>query len=98
ISIKNLSKIFVSDKQRRKAVDDLTLEINEGEIFGVIGYRGAGKSTFVRLLNRLEEPTNGRVIIGDKDMTSLRGKELLQAREEFSMCFQHFNFLWSRTV
>lgn len=98
ISIKNLSKIFVSDKQRIKAVDDLTLEINEGEIFGVIGYSGAGKSTFVRLLNRLEEPTNGRVIIGDKDMTSLRGKELRQARQNIGMVFQHFNLLWSRTV
>lgn len=98
ISIESLSKIFTSDNKKITAVDDLTLSINEGEIFGVIGYSGAGKSTFVRLLNRLEEPTGGWVVMGDKEVTALNSKELRITRQEIGMIFQHFNLLWSRTV
>src|SRR5690625_1306712 len=98
ISIEGLSKVFVSNKKKITAVDDLTLSINEGEIFGVIGYSGAGKSTFVRLLNRLEQPTSGRVIMGEKEITALNSKELRLARQDIGMIFQHFNLLWSRTV
>lgn len=98
ISIKGLSKIFTSDKNQVTAVDDLTLNIKEGEIFGVIGYSGAGKSTFVRLLNRLEEPTNGKVVINDREITALGSNQLRKARQEIGMIFQHFNLLWSRTV
>jgi len=98
ISIEGLSKIFISNKKKITAVDDLTLSINEGEIFGVIGYSGAGKSTFVRLLNRLEQPTSGRVIMGEKEITALNSKELRLARQDIGMIFQHFNLLWSRTV
>ena len=98
ISIQNLKKVFTLDKKSVTAVDALTLDVNDGEIFGVIGYSGAGKSTFVRLLNRLEEPTDGKVIIDGKDMTSLKSKELRLARQEIGMIFQHFNLLWSRTT
>lgn len=98
ISIKGLKKTFTSNNKELTAVDNLTLDINEGEIFGVIGYSGAGKSTFVRLLNRLEEPTSGSVTVGDKELTSLNTKELRIARQEIGMIFQHFNLLWSRTV
>lgn len=98
ISIQNLNKIFTLDKKPITAVDSLTLNINEGEIFGVIGYSGAGKSTFVRLLNRLEEPTDGTVFIDGKEMTDLNSKELRLARQEIGMIFQHFNLLWSRTT
>src|SRR5699024_4589626 len=98
ISIQNLKKVFTLDKKSVTAVDALTLDVNDGEIFGVIGYSGAGKSTFVRLLNRLEEPTDGKVIIDGKDMTSLKNKELRLARQEIGMIFQHFNLLWSRTT
>src|SRR5690625_6842063 len=76
ISIEGLSKIFISNKKKITAVDDLTLTINEGEIFGVIGYSGAGKSTFVRMLNRLEEPSAGRIVIGDQEITALNNKQL----------------------
>lgn len=79
-------------------MDQLTLDIKEGEIFGVIGYSGAGKSTFVRLLNRLEEPTTGEIKIAGKNITAMKGKELRLARQEIGMIFQHFNLLWSRTV
>ncbi|MEI3611605.1 methionine ABC transporter ATP-binding protein [Pseudogracilibacillus sp. SO30301A] len=98
ISIQNLKKVFTLDKSPITAVDSLSLEIKEGEIFGVIGYSGAGKSTLVRLLNRLEEPSDGSIIIDGKEMTKLKGKKLRQARQEIGMIFQHFNLLWSRTT
>lgn len=98
ISIKGLRKVYTSDNKKLTAVDDLTLDIENGEIFGVIGYSGAGKSTFVRLLNRLEEPTEGNVIIDKQEITSLTKNELRSARKEIGMIFQHFNLLWSRTV
>lgn len=98
ISIKNLRKTYATNRQTITAVDSLTLDIEEGEIFGVIGYSGAGKSTFVRLLNRLENPTAGTVVIDGKEMTSLKEKELRLARQEIGMIFQHFNLLWSRTT
>ncbi|MGJ9457518.1 methionine ABC transporter ATP-binding protein [Oceanobacillus sp. CF4.6] len=98
ISIEGLSKIFALNKKNITAVDDLTLHIKEGEIYGVIGYSGAGKSTFVRLLNRLEEPTAGKVIIDNQEITALNTKQLRLARQEMGMIFQHFNLLWSKTV
>lgn len=98
ISIQDLKKVFTLDQTPVTAVDSLSLEIKEGEIFGVIGYSGAGKSTLVRLLNRLEEPTDGSIIIDGKEMTKLKGKNLRQARQEIGMIFQHFNLLWSRTT
>lgn len=98
ISIKNLRKKFQVNKQDVLAVDDLDLTIADGEIFGVIGYSGAGKSTFVRLLNRLEEPTSGAVTIDESEITSLSANELRVQRQEIGMIFQHFHLLWSRTV
>lgn len=80
------------------AVDDVNLEINEGEIFGVIGYSGAGKSTLIRMLNGLEIPTEGSVVVANREVSKIKGSELRQARQEISMIFQHFNLLWSRTV
>lgn len=98
ISIEGLTKTFFIKEDAIHAVKDVNLTIAEGEIFGVIGYSGAGKSTFIRLLNRLEEPTSGKVFIGEEEITSLHGKELRKARQNIGMVFQHFNILWSRTV
>ncbi|MBR7794474.1 MAG: methionine ABC transporter ATP-binding protein [Bacillota bacterium] len=98
ISIQGLSKVFTSNKSNTAAVDNLTLSIDQGDIFGVIGYSGAGKSTFVRLLNRLEEPTSGRITMNDKEITTLNKRELRLVRQDIGMVFQHFNLLWSRTV
>ena len=98
ISIKGLKKQFITKDRKITAVNDVDLEIKEGEIFGVIGYSGAGKSTFIRLINRLEEPTNGKIRIGDKEITELDSHELRVARQNIGMIFQHFNLLWSRTV
>lgn len=98
IKIKQLSKIFQTANQSIQAVDDINLSIESGEIFGVIGYSGAGKSTFIRLINRLEEPTDGTVIVGDQNITTLNKQDLRATRQEMGMIFQHFNLLWSRTV
>jgi D-methionine transport system ATP-binding protein len=98
ISIKNVRKIFPSKQGQLKAVDDVNLEIQEGEIFGVIGYSGAGKSTLIRMLNGLELPTDGTVTVAGRIISQITGSELRKARQEISMIFQHFNLLWSRTV
>ena len=76
----------------------VNLEINEGEIFGVIGYSGAGKSTLIRMLNGLELPTEGTVVVANNEVSKIKGSKLRKARQEISMIFQHFNLLWSRTV
>jgi D-methionine transport system ATP-binding protein len=98
ISIKNVKKIFSTKQGNVTAVTDVDLEINEGEIFGVIGYSGAGKSTLIRMLNGLEIPTGGTVTVADKQISHIKGADLRAARQEISMIFQHFNLLWSRTV
>ena len=98
IDIKNVSKIFRTKSQTIEAVKDVSLEINKGEIFGIIGYSGAGKSTLIRLLNGLELPTEGEIIVGDASIGALDKKDLRKKRQKVSMIFQHFNLLWSRTV
>ncbi|RDU36952.1 methionine ABC transporter ATP-binding protein [Neobacillus piezotolerans] len=98
ISIKNVSKSFRSKQGTLTAVENVNLDINEGEIFGVIGYSGAGKSTLIRMLNRLESPTEGSITIAGREISKISEIELRKARQEISMIFQHFNLLWSRTV
>lgn len=98
ISIKNVQKFYPSKQGQLKAVDEVNLEINEGEIFGVIGYSGAGKSTLIRMLNGLELPTNGSITVAGRVISEIKGRDLRLARQEISMIFQHFNLLWSRTV
>jgi len=98
IVIDQLSKVFKTNEHELKAVDNLSLTIEKGEIFGVIGYSGAGKSTFIRLINRLEEPSSGTVEIEGQNITGLTKHDLRVKRQEIGMIFQHFNLLWSRTV
>ncbi|CAD2073314.1 methionine ABC transporter ATP-binding protein [Phocicoccus pinnipedialis] len=98
IDILKVSKIFETKSQKIEAVKDVSLTIDKGEIFGIIGYSGAGKSTLIRLLNGLELPTSGEIIIGDDSIGALSKKELRKKRQKVSMIFQHFNLLWSRTV
>lgn len=98
ITIKNVNKHFHTKDGDVIAVDDVSLNIAEGEIFGVIGYSGAGKSTLIRLLNGLESPTSGSIVVANNSISEVKGETLRQARQEISMIFQHFNLLWSRTV
>lgn len=101
ITLSKVSKIFRSGfaaGEAIKAVDDVNLTINQGEIFGIIGYSGAGKSTLIRMLNGLETPTEGTVVVAENEVSKIKGAQLRRARREISMIFQHFNLLWSRTV
>jgi D-methionine transport system ATP-binding protein len=98
ITLENVTKIYQSSNGSVTAVDNVSLHIKEGEIFGIIGYSGAGKSSLIRMLNGLEKPTKGNVIVADRNIANIKGKELRKARQEIGMIFQHFNLLWSRTV
>ena len=98
IQFKNISKDYVLKGQRVHALDQINLEIPLGSIFGIIGYSGAGKSTLIRLINLLERPTQGQVIIQGKDFTALDAAALRHERSNIGMIFQHFNLLESKTV
>lgn len=98
IELKNISKVFTSGNQEIKALNAISLSIPEGIIYGVIGSSGAGKSTLIRCVNLLERPTEGSVIVGGRDLTTLTEKELRAARHNMGMIFQHFNLLSNRTV
>ena len=98
IRVENVSKTYTGKQGTVEAVKDVSLEISRGEIFGVICFSGAGKSTLIRLLNGLETVTSGHIYINEKDITTLKRKELLKERQKIAMIFQHFNLLWSRTV
>ena len=98
IQIQHLTKTFGSGEGAVTALEDINLDIQSGEIFGIIGLSGAGKSTLVRCINLLERPTSGSVVVNGKEMTSLTERELRQARRSVTMIFQGFNLLMQRTV
>ena len=83
---------------RLDAVQSVSLEVAQGEIFGLIGTSGAGKSTLLRLLNRLEQPDAGQVYVGEREITALSKKDLRVARQSMGMIFQQFNLLQNATV
>lgn len=98
IEIKEVSKIYDLKNRKVVAVDNVSLSINDGDIFGIIGYSGAGKSTFVRMINQLERQDKGKILIDGHELNKLSPKQLRQLRTKIGMIFQHFNLLWSRTV
>ena len=98
IQMQNISKTFTGRDNTVEALKGISLDIQKGEIYGIIGMSGAGKSTLVRCLNYLERPTAGTVLIDGKDLSSLNEKELRLIRTRISMIFQHFNLLMQRTV
>ena len=98
IQLKDIIKTFTTKGEDIHAVRNVTLDINDGEIFGIIGYSGAGKSTLVRIINQLEKQDSGEVIINGTDIGKLSDSELRKERQKIGMIFQHFNLLWSRTV
>ena len=97
IQVQHLYKTFGTGEGAVHALEDINLDIQEGEIFGIIGLSGAGKSTLVRCMNLLERPTSGSVIVDGKEMTALSEKELRLARRKVTMIFQSFNLLMQRT-
>ncbi len=100
VRLKNVSKTFTRgrDRSRVVALDDVSLEVAKGEVFGVIGHSGAGKSTLIRLINGLEAPTTGEVWVGDQQITALSEKDRRGVRRDIGMIFQQFNLFRSRTV
>ena len=96
IEIKNLSKTFTLADGHVDALKDITLTVEDGDIFGIIGMSGAGKSTLVRCINLLERPTSGTVSIDGQDLSTLSEKELRRVRRDVTMIFQHFNLLMQK--
>lgn len=98
IELKDITKVYRTKNGELTAVNNVNLSIERGEIYGIIGYSGAGKSTMIRLLNGLEKPTKGTIIVNGQKISEISGATLRQVRQKISMIFQHFNLLWSRTV
>ena len=98
IKLQNLTKVYGSGENSVEAIKDINLDIEKGDIFGIIGLSGSGKSTLVRCINYLEIPTGGTVVFDGKDLSKLSKKELLKTRQSMSMIFQGFNLLAQRTV
>ena len=98
IKLVNVEKTYYSKAGDIAALKKTTLDIKDGEIFGIIGLSGAGKSTLIRCINMLEVPTGGQVFVDGKELTAMSNQELRQARQSIAMIFQHFNLLASRTV
>ncbi|MFX3616895.1 MAG: methionine ABC transporter ATP-binding protein [Sporolactobacillus sp.] len=98
IELSDVEKIYQTADGPVQALKNINLSIKEGEIFGIIGYSGAGKSTLIRLINLLEKPDRGQILIDGEAILNLADKSLRQKRKQISMIFQHFNLLWSRTV
>lgn len=98
IELKDLEKIYPSKNGPITALSGINLQIEEGDIFGIIGLSGAGKSTLVRCINLLERPTAGQVIVDGEDLMAVPNKRLLEIRQKIGMIFQSFNLLEQRTV
>lgn len=98
IELVGLGKEFKTSNGPIRALDDINLEIYQGEVFGIIGLSGAGKSTLVRCINYLEEPTSGEVLFEGKSMTAMTRRSQRLARQSMGMIFQQFNLLAQRNV
>ena len=98
LKLVNVCKTFYTDGKKFDAVKNVSLEIQKGEIFGIIGLSGAGKSTLIRCMNRLETPTSGDILIDGESVLTMKGKQLRDLRKKVTMIFQQFNLLMQSTV
>ena len=98
VAFEQVSKVFESQGRVVEALRDVTLEVERGDIYSIVGYSGAGKSTLLRTVNALERPTGGKVIVEGREISTLSGPALNQARQRIGMIFQQFNLLNSRNV
>lgn len=98
IELKNINVDFKLKGNLVHAVKNVNLNINKGEVFGIVGLSGAGKSTLVRVINLLQKPSSGEVIIEGKDITKLNRTELRKTRLKIGMIFQHFNLISGKTI
>ncbi|KGE13354.1 methionine ABC transporter ATP-binding protein [Sphingobacterium deserti] len=98
IRLEEINKVFYKKNKEIQALKNVSLEIDSGEIFGIIGYSGSGKSTLVRTINLLERPTSGRIFLSNDEITHYSDKQLIPFRRKIGMIFQHFNLLSSQSV
>ena len=98
ITISHLTKIYEGDGQRVTALEDVSLHIEKGDVYGVIGMSGAGKSTLLRCLTHLERPTSGEILLSGQNLAALSGARLRAARRGMGVVFQGYNLLMQKTV
>jgi len=98
VMFEGVGKTYKSSAGNVRALDDISLEIPAGRIYGIIGRSGAGKSSLIRTINRLEEPSEGRVLVDGRDIAGLDETALVALRRRIGMIFQHFNLLSAKTV
>jgi len=98
LQVKNLCKTYTTKQGTLHALDDVSVKINKGDIFGFIGLSGAGKTSLARCISALEKADSGEILLGGKDITRLKGRELRETRKKMGLVFQHFNLLMNATV
>ncbi|MEF9975386.1 MAG: ATP-binding cassette domain-containing protein [Oscillospiraceae bacterium] len=98
IQIENLTKIFKTSGAPVIALEDVSLTVKDGDIFGIIGMSGAGKSTLLRCLSMLEVPTSGQILLDGIDTTTLKGRALIDMRRKMGVVFQGYNLLMQKSV
>lgn len=98
INLTDISVRFTQKNSEVVAVDQVSLQVDKGDIYGIVGYSGAGKSTLVRVINLLQKPTTGKVIVEEKNLVDLSPRALREERKKIGMIFQHFNLMTSRTI
>lgn len=98
IKLENITKIYSTKSGDFLALENVSLDVDKGDIYGVIGLSGAGKSTLVRCINLLERPTEGKVFIDGEEITAMNEQQLRQTRQSLGMIFQDFNLLMQRNV
>ncbi len=98
IIFENINKTYIKNKQQVHALNDINLTVETGDIYGLIGWSGAGKSSLIRLVNQLEKPTSGTVMVDGVNVNNLTGTAQRQHKKNIGMIFQHFNLLESKTV
>ncbi|MCK1976217.1 ATP-binding cassette domain-containing protein [Jeotgalicoccus huakuii] len=98
IELNNITKSFHGQKGMFKALDDISISINDQEKFGIIGASGSGKSTLLRMINALETPDEGTVTVQGKNPSKLKNEQLRKYKKDISMVFQQFNLLNNKTV
>ena len=98
IEIRNLRKVYPVPGGEVVALDGINLNIEKGQIYGIIGMSGAGKSTLIRCMNRLDTPTDGQILIDGQNILAMNEKQLMATRRKVSMIFQQFNLLMQKTV
>ena len=98
LEVKNLCKTYHTNQGALRALDDVSVTINKGDIFGFIGLSGAGKTSLARCVSALEKADSGQILFGGEDITQLNGRKLRETRKKMGFVFQHFNLLMNATI